>query len=417
VLALCIWSLTTFYAVWLLQKIWAQQGLELVHFGYLWAVLMLAAAVSGRYAHKAEEKLGVRGLLVFIGLTPALGYLGLEHFGVVGGYLASLTFFVSRGFGMVVLRDALNQRIASKHRATANSLTSFGFRGAFVITGPLVGYYLDLLGMQATLYLLAGATLAIFAGLIVPLIFAVRGLPSNAELATGYGVGTDIVQREVAAAGDVEQHPGRPGNGNVFQQRAGHRLARRLDSPLRTTGPPGAHQRVALVLHDRLDVGKIEIHESRYGHQIGDSLGGLEQHLVGHRECIGERCVPVDDLEQPLVGDDDQGVDLGAELFDADFRLIRPTLSLEVERRGGCDPQALQGHGGPGARGPAQVGAGARAPASFRASSSVSRLNPGSGATSPHPTSPSSETRANTKPCRSAAPVASPGTGRAKARR
>ncbi|MEM8766575.1 MAG: MFS transporter [Pseudomonadota bacterium] len=181
-LALCVWCLTTFYAVWLLQKIWEAQGIELVHFGYLWAGLTVTAALAGRYAHKAEDFFGTRGLLAFIGLAPMVGYLGLEHLGFLGGYLISVTFFVSRGFGLVVLRDALNRRIPSEYRATANSLTSFGFRGAFMLTGPLVGYHLDLWGMSATLYLLAAVTLVIFAVILVPLIRAVRGLPSNAEL-------------------------------------------------------------------------------------------------------------------------------------------------------------------------------------------------------------------------------------------
>ena len=183
VLALCVWSLTTFYAVWLLQKIWEQQGISFVHFGYLWAGLTVSASIAGRYAHKAEDLLGTTGLFLFIGLSPALGYLGLEQLGMIGGYLASVTFFISRGFGLVVLRDALNKRIPSEYRATANSLTSFGFRGAFMLTGPLVGYYLDLWGMQATLLLLAAATLVIFLVLILPLLLAVRGLPSNMETA------------------------------------------------------------------------------------------------------------------------------------------------------------------------------------------------------------------------------------------
>ena len=173
-LALCVWSLTTFYAVWLLQKIWAEQGLGLSHFGYLWAALSLVAAIAGRWAHKAEAAMGSTGLLLFIGLAPAVGYLGLDAFGIVGGFLASTTFWVSRGLGLVVLRDALNRRIPSEFRATANSLASFGFRGAFVITGPFVGYVFDLWGMSVTLTLLAVVTLAIFVGLIVPLVLAVR---------------------------------------------------------------------------------------------------------------------------------------------------------------------------------------------------------------------------------------------------
>jgi hypothetical protein len=177
VLALSIWSLTTFYAVWLLQKLWEQQGIDLAHFGWLWGGLTLLAALAGRYAYKFEAVAGPRTVLLFIGLAPALGYLGMEAWGVVGGLLASTTFFLARGFGLVVLGDALNKRVPSEFRATANSLASFGFRGAFVATGPFVGYVFDLWGMGVTLALLAVVTVVIFAGLILPLMAAVKALP------------------------------------------------------------------------------------------------------------------------------------------------------------------------------------------------------------------------------------------------
>ncbi len=181
VLALCIWSLTTFYAVWLLQKLWDLQGVPLAHFGYLWAVLCLVAAVSGRYADAVERRFGATPVLVFIGLAPAVGYLGLDGLGVIGAYFAALSFFIARGFGMVVLRNALNSRIPSEFRATANSLTSFGFRGVFVLTGPVVGYSFDLWGMGITLQALAIVTLVIFVALILPLIHAARNQPSEVE--------------------------------------------------------------------------------------------------------------------------------------------------------------------------------------------------------------------------------------------
>jgi predicted MFS family arabinose efflux permease len=173
-LALCVWSLTTFYAVWLLQKVWEVQGVALSQFGYLWAVLSLAAALAGRCAHRVEARLGASGALALIGLAPAAGYVSLDLFGPVGAYAAGLSFWVARGIGLVILQDALNRRVPSHFRATANSLASFGFRGAFVVTGPWVGYVLDLWGMSATLWMLALGTLVIFVGLIVPLILAVR---------------------------------------------------------------------------------------------------------------------------------------------------------------------------------------------------------------------------------------------------
>jgi MFS family permease len=173
-LALCIWSLTTFYAVWLIQQLWQEQGISLGLFGYLWAVLTAVSALAGRWAHAAEVRFGTSGVLVLMGILPAFGYLGLDLFGPVGAFLASAAFFLARGMGLVILRDALNRRVPGTYRATANSLASFGFRGAFVVTGPLVGYVLDLWGMSTTLWLLAGATLVIFAGLVLPLVAAAR---------------------------------------------------------------------------------------------------------------------------------------------------------------------------------------------------------------------------------------------------
>jgi hypothetical protein len=102
------------------------------------------------------------------------GYLGLAWFGPIGGLLASASFFASRGFGLVMLKDALNRRVPGQFRATANSLASFGFRGSFVLTGPWVGYVLDLWGMQTTLLLLAAGSLVIFVTLVLPLMFAAR---------------------------------------------------------------------------------------------------------------------------------------------------------------------------------------------------------------------------------------------------
>ena len=64
---------------------WELQGIELAHFGWLWGLLTLIAAVGGRWAHKMEDWIGPHWLLLFIGLAPALGYVGIASFGVAGG--------------------------------------------------------------------------------------------------------------------------------------------------------------------------------------------------------------------------------------------------------------------------------------------------------------------------------------------
>ena len=173
-LALAIWGLTTMYAVWLLQAHWQAEGVGLVHFGYLWGALTLLSAVAGRYALLLEDRLGTTTMLAVIGLGPVLGYLAMGLLGTAASIAMCSVFFACRGFGAVILRDALNRRVGSDIRATANSLSSFGFRAAFALTAPLVGGALDLWGLPMTLLLLAAASFGIFVTLIVPLIVAAR---------------------------------------------------------------------------------------------------------------------------------------------------------------------------------------------------------------------------------------------------
>ena len=171
-LALSVWALTTMFAIWLLQKHWQQLGIGIIHFGYLWGVLTFISAVAGRYALSLEDRLGSTAMLLIVGIGPVLGYIGLGALGAVGGVLVSVVFFACRGFGHVVMSDALNKRVSSEFRATANSFANLGFRAAFALTAPLVAGALGLWGMETTFLLLAGMSLLIFATLVVPLIGA-----------------------------------------------------------------------------------------------------------------------------------------------------------------------------------------------------------------------------------------------------
>lgn len=169
----CIWPLTTFYAVWLLQEVWRLQYIPLYLFGWIWGGLSLLTALSGRYASALEKHCGPRALLFCIGVLPIVGYLGLAVAGPLVGIAVAALFFVARGLGQVLLADALNHRIPSQFRATANSLVSFGFRACFAVTGPLVGYGLDRLGMDVILGLLAVLSALIVLVCLLPLLFSV----------------------------------------------------------------------------------------------------------------------------------------------------------------------------------------------------------------------------------------------------
>ena len=168
----CVWGLTTYFAVWVMQKIWMAQDIALHHFGYLWAGYMFAAALAGRLALRLETRLGAATVLAVCGTAPVLGYLGLTL--PLLSVLFGMLFFVARGLGVVVLQQAFNARVPDAFRATANSLLGFGFSICVVLTGPLVGAMVDAWPMNLALAVLAGFSALVLACLVTPLVLRVR---------------------------------------------------------------------------------------------------------------------------------------------------------------------------------------------------------------------------------------------------
>ena len=154
----------------LCQEVWWLQQIPLYLFGWIWGGLTLLTALSGRYATVLEKHCGPRALLLCIGVLPIVGYLGLAVAGPLAGIAIAALFFVARGLGQL-LADALNHRIPSQF--DGKFVGASGFRACFAVTGPLVGYGLDRLGMDVILGLLAVLSALIVLVCLLPLLFNV----------------------------------------------------------------------------------------------------------------------------------------------------------------------------------------------------------------------------------------------------
>src|SRR4051794_30869946 len=174
----------------------------------------------------------------------------------------------------------------------------------------------------------------------------------RAEDDVGVGVGdavddlgrlVHLEQTEVAAARDAEQDPAGALD-RCLEQRARDRVSGGLERTALAGRVPDAHERRAGVAHDHLHVGEVGVDEARRGDEVGDALHALQQHLVGHLEGIEDRRLLVGDGEQPVVRDDDLGVDLLLQLLDPLIGLHRPAPTLEGERSGDdADRQGADG--------------------------------------------------------------------------
>jgi len=88
------------------------------------------------------------------------------------------------------------------------------------------------------------------------------------------------------------------------------------------------------VLHDSGHVSKVQVDESGILDQVRDGLDGLLKHVVSDLESVDHGDLLIGGQLQPLIGDDDQGVHLVAQLRNAPLRLLHAAHTLEAEGLG-----------------------------------------------------------------------------------
>lgn len=179
--AIAIFGLLAVYVFWVYQKYWEFQGIPIGSYGYIWAAFALTVSVAARYASALEHRLGTRSVLCLIGVLPLLGLVGMALGAGWVGVLFGFALQISRGLSMSLFYEALNRRVPGQFRATVNSLVSLGVRTVFIVTGPLLGYALDSVGVTSTLLLLLAIFTPLIAVVLVPLLVRIRREESDEE--------------------------------------------------------------------------------------------------------------------------------------------------------------------------------------------------------------------------------------------
>jgi MFS family permease len=176
VIAIPLYNLASFHVAWLMQPFWESRGISLAWFGLLWFSQSLTVAAANKFGFRIERRHGAVFSLCLIAVLPVIGHFGMAWIPGWLGLALGLLIFVGRGLNQVILVNALNRRVPSEFRASANSFTSFLFRLSFISTGPLVGYIAQTQGLETALILLGLASLALFFLVMLPLIQSVRNI-------------------------------------------------------------------------------------------------------------------------------------------------------------------------------------------------------------------------------------------------
>ena len=144
----------------------------------------------------------------------------------------------------------------------------------------------------------------------------------------------NFMERQTAAAGDVDQDALRALDGIVFKQRTGNGSQGGIGGAGRAGGNGGAHDGVTLAAHDGFHIGEVAIDDAGDGDDVGDTLHGLAENVVGDAESVEEAGAPFDGFHQTLVGNDNDGVHAADEILQSLLCLHHAALAFESEGLG-----------------------------------------------------------------------------------
>lgn len=161
-------SLSTWLATWMYQKLWLEQQIPLLWFGYLWAGLYIAVSIGSRTAPGLTYRFGYQWMVIVTVLLVVFGFTGMALVTGLWVVLFAIPVQLSRGLASVTLRDQINQTFESSFRATGNSMLSFLFRILSITFGPLMGYSIVEFGVGKTIIAMAVFYLLVFVVMVLP---------------------------------------------------------------------------------------------------------------------------------------------------------------------------------------------------------------------------------------------------------
>ena len=144
------------------QNYWTGQGLSEWDIGIIYSLQCAVSGITGLLAHRAEKRLGIRGLLLGAPLLMAAGLWGIALtpwsglFFIAGGLVEGLL--------IVAVSDYINKLIPSEYRATILSFQSMCFSMGMIVLFPLIGWISQVRSLSAGLT--AAAVLATLSALL-----------------------------------------------------------------------------------------------------------------------------------------------------------------------------------------------------------------------------------------------------------
>ena len=141
-------------ALWFYQPYFSLAGLDIVHFGIIFASYQVFAAFSARNAARIEKAIGRKGSMVLVFGLVVTSFLLMGNFIHWFSFTFGFLHQFIRGFFKVVVSDYVNAMTDSAKRATVLSIQNMFSSLLYAVFIPLPGIASDHLGLALTLTLI-----------------------------------------------------------------------------------------------------------------------------------------------------------------------------------------------------------------------------------------------------------------------
>ncbi len=125
------------------QPYFKQIKIPLIYFGWLYLAMNLAAAVGSKSAHKIENYLGEKKILVGMLLIIIIAYFGISRELIILGAIFPILLSFNSGIFEPVISDYMNKHIDSHHRSTVLSLGFVVTQLTTTVLAPFFGWIVD----------------------------------------------------------------------------------------------------------------------------------------------------------------------------------------------------------------------------------------------------------------------------------
>jgi hypothetical protein len=137
----------------LYQPYFKLSGLDVAWFGIVFAGFNIISALSSKYSHLLEKKIGRKYSLILLIFLIGASYLLMSHFIFLLSFSFAFLIQFVKGFSSVVISDYVNKLTDSSVRATILSVKSLIERMFYALIIPFIGWIIDIYSLKQALAL------------------------------------------------------------------------------------------------------------------------------------------------------------------------------------------------------------------------------------------------------------------------